>query len=347
LAYLNDWVKRLAIATIKDVADLAGVSVATVSYVINKTKPVAPETAARVYKAIEALDYKPNAVARSLRTRNTFTLGVIVSDITNPFFAALVRGVEDFAREHGYSVLICNTSEDPDNERLYLDLLSRRRMDGVLLAPVGANHDLINQLVKKGMKIVFVDRFIANINVPAILSKNEEGAYSATSHLLSYGHQKIGIVLGLPHISTTQERLAGYRKALREHGIEPDPRFEIRGESRVSEAREACLQLLSQRDRPTAIFATNNFMTIGVMQAIHKLGLKCPDEISVVGFDDFEWTEAFSPPLTTVAQNPYKMGVVAARILMDWLSHDRRACFTCIRLETELRIRGSVAPPAK
>lgn len=340
--------KRLTImTTIKDVARLAGVSVATVSYVLNKTKPVNPETAARVYQAIEALDYHPHAVAQSLRKRNSHVIGVMVSDITNPFFAALLRGVEDVAREEGYSVIICNTSEDPENERLYLELFSRRRMDGLLLAPTGANVEVINKIVQKGMNIVFVDRLIPNIQVPAVLSKNKEGAYLAVSHLIAHGHQRIGIVLGLPNLTTTDERLSGYRAALHDHGLEIDPELEIYGYSRISEARKACLKLLSSGSSPTAIFATNNFMTVGVMQALHQLNLKCPADISVIGFDDFEWAEVFTPPLTTVAQVPYEMGREAARLLFECLFKKGAVEPTQIRLDVELKIRGSVAPPSR
>lgn len=333
-------------ATIKDVARLAGVSVATVSYVINKTKPVAPETAARVYKAIETLDYHPHAVAQSLRKRNAHVVGVMVSDITNPFFATLLRGVEDVAREQGYSVIICNTSENPENERLYLELFSRRRMDGLLLAPTGSNVESIRKIVQKQPNIVFIDRIIPSIPVSAVLSKNKEGAYLATSYLIGQGHKRIGIVLGLPNLTTTEERLEGYRMALYEHGLKHDPELEVYGYSRISEAREACLKLLSAEAPPTAIFATNNFMTIGVIQALHQLRLRCPEDVSVVGFDDFEWAEAFVPPLTTVAQAPYKMGREAALLLFRQLRKELTEPVQ-VRLEVELKIRGSVAPPSR
>lgn len=333
-------------ATIRDVAKRAGVSVATVSYVINGSKPVAPETAARVRQAMEELDYHPNAVAQSLRTRTTHVIGVVVSDIANPFFAALVRGAEDYARQNGYSLIICNTNERLENERTYLDLLYRRRVDGLLLAPTGKNDDLIGRLIDRGMKLVLIDRTLPNHKAPAVLSRNEEGAYQATSHLIAYGHTEIGVVLGLPDVSTTRERFEGYRRALREHGLEPSPRLEVYGYSRVAGAREACLALLSRPDPPTAIFAMNNLMTIGVMQAIRQLGLRCPDDVSVVGFDDFEWAEAFDPPLTTVAQFPYEIGRQAAELLLSLLSGEEVEG-EVKRLPVELRVRGSVAPPGR
>lgn len=306
-------------ATIRDVAKRAGVSVATVSYVINGTKPVAPETAARVRRAMAELDYHPNAVAQSLRTRTTHVIGVVVSDIANPFFATLVRGAEDCARQHGYSLLICNTSETLENERIYLNLLSRRRVDGLLLAPTGKNDELIGRLIDRGMQIVTIDRKVQGVNVPAIMSENEQGAFLATKHLLELGHRRIAIVLGLPHLSTTLERLKGYQKALTLFRAKEDPRLIVYGQSQVGGAREAALKLLSAEEPPTAVFATNNLMTLGVMMAVHELGLRCPQDISVVGFDDFEWSAAFNPPITTVAQDPYLMGKTAVEVLLERL----------------------------
>lgn len=332
-------------ATIRDIAKRAGVSVATVSYVINGTKPVAPQTAARVRRVMEELDYYPNAAAQSLRTRTTHVIGAVISDITNPFFAILVRGIEDCARENGYSVLICNTSESLENERLYLELLCRRRVDGLILAPTGKNDELIHRLIQRKMHIVFIDRVLPDIPAPAVLSRNEEGAYLATSHLIQYGHRRIGIVLGLSDVSTTKERYRGYLNALKDHGIPPDPSLVVRGYSRVAAAREACKTLLSRADPPTAIFATNNLMTIGAMQAIRESGLKCPQDISVVGFDDFEWAGAFDPPLTTVAQRPYEIGRQATQILLAMIKDRQEMKTSVVRLEVELKVRGSVAPP--
>jgi LacI family transcriptional regulator len=293
---------------------------------------------------MEELDYQPNAVAQSLRTRVTHAIGVVVSDITNPFFATLVRGAEDAAREHGYSLLICNTSETLENERIYLRLLAQRRVDGLLLAPTGKNDELIHRLIAQGMRIVFIDRTPPNLQAPAVLSQNEEGAFLAASHLIEHGHRRIGIVLGLPDVSTTKERLAGYRRALVEHGIEPDPQLEVCGRSQVSAARKACLALLSRPDPPTAIFATNNLMTVGVMLAIRELGLSCPEDVSVVGFDDFDWAEAVDPPLTTVAQRPYEIGYQAVEILLELLA-GKPVAVEQVRMGVELRVRGSVAAP--
>jgi len=330
-------------ATIRDVAARAGVSVATVSYVINGTKPVAPETAARVRRAMEELDYHPNAVAQSLRTRTTHVIGVVVSDIANPFFATLVRGAEDCAREHGYSLLICNTSEELGNELVSLQLLSRKRVDGMILAPTGKSDELLLELIDRGMRIVTIDRKVEGLAAPAIVSENERGAFIATSHLLELGHRRIGIVLGLPHLSTTMERLKGYQKALAQFGVKEDPNLIVYGYSQVAAAQEATLKLLDSKAAPTAIFATNNLMTLGVMMAIHERSLRCPQDISIVGFDDFEWAAAFNPPITTVAQDPYRMGKTAVEILLDCLQGNSHSAET-IRIPVRFIPRASTAP---
>ena len=328
-------------ATIKDVAKKAGVSVATVSYVINGTRNVAPETAARVRAAMEELSYHPNAVAQSLRTRTTHVIGAVISDISNPFFATLIRGAEDCARENGYSLLICNTSEKLENELVYLQLLSRKRVDGMIIAPTGKNDGLIKDLIERGMQIVFIDRKVEGVAAPAVLSENEEGAYHATRYLIEQGHRKIGIVLGLPHVSTTTERLHGYERALAEAGIAADPSLIVYGHSQVEGARKASVTLLDRADRPSAVFATNNLMTIGLMMAIHELELRCPQDVSVIGFDDFDWAAAFNPPLTTVAQDPYLIGERAVEILFANLNQHNRSTVE-VRIPTRFLRRGSV-----
>ncbi|RLB31868.1 MAG: LacI family transcriptional regulator [Deltaproteobacteria bacterium] len=320
---------------------------ATVSYVINGSKPVAPETAARVRRAMEELDYHPNAVAQSLRTRTTHVIGAVISDISNPFFATLIRGAEDCARENGYSLLICNTDERAENELVYFELLRHKRVDGMLIAPTGRDDDGIRDLIASGMQIVCVDRKLDGIAAPAVLSENEEGAYRATKYLLDKGHYRIGIVLGLSHLSTTSERLRGYKRALAEAGLEVDESLVVYGESQVHTAREACRDLLIGPNRPTAIFATNNLMTIGVMAAVHEAGLRCPQDISVVGFDDFEWTSVFNPPITTVAQDPYRIGVTAVKSLLANIQRSKSGIETIatpeeVRVPVRLIVRNSV-----
>jgi len=335
--------------TIRDVAKKAGVSVATVSYVINGTRNVVPETAARVRAAMEELRYHPNAVAQSLRTRVTHVIGAVISDISNPFFATLIKGAENCARKNGYSLLICNTSEKLENELVYLQLLSRKRVDGMIIAPTGKSDKMIKDLIDRGMQIVFIDRKVDGVSAPAVVSENEQGAYQATQYLIEQGHQRIGIVLGLPSVSTTAERLTGYRRALAAAGITEDQSLVVYGHSQVGGAREASMRLLDCTDRPTAMFATNNLMTIGLMMAIRDLGLSCPQDVSVIGFDDFDWAAAFAPPLTTVAQDPYKIGTTAVDLLVKRITRARNANEVKgespveIRVLTSFLVRNSVS----
>jgi len=329
-------------ATIKDVAKRASVSVATVSYVVNGTRNVALKTAKRVRIAMEELNYHPNATAQSLRTRTTHVIGAVVSDITNPFFAAVIRGAEDCARENGYSLLICNTSEKLEHELVYLQLLSRRRIDGMLLAPTGKSDEMISRLIDRGMHIVFIDRKPGGIKAPSVLSENEEGAYQATHHLISLGHTRIGIVVGLPAVSTTKERLHGYEQALSEAGLPFDRELVTYGGSQIDGAERACSELFDLSDPPSAVFAGNNLMTIGVMKQLRALGIRCPQDVSVVGFDDFEWATCFDPTLTMVAQDPYRIGFTAIDQLFKVLSGKRLRVIET-RIPTHLIVRGSTS----
>ena len=329
-------------ATIRDVAQRAGVSVATVSHVINGTRKVAPETAARVRRAMEELDYHPNAVARSLRTRKTQAIGVVVSDITNPFFATLVRGAEDAAIEAGYSLIVCNSDETPEKEDLYVRLLWRRRMDGLLIAPVrdGAS-SAVQELARRQMPFVFIDRKAKGVEADAVLSDNVGGAYLATQHLIERGHKRIGIVLGIPGATTTEERLAGYRRALEEAGIPLAEDLVVWGGYRVAGGRRATAKLLSLSDPPTAIFSTNNLMTVGVLKELFHRKVRIPKDVAVVGFDDLEWAEMANPPLTTVAQQPYEIGHRALALLLEQLSRECESPAREVRIPVVLKLRDS------
>lgn len=315
---------------------------ATVSYVINGTRKVAPDTVAQVRQAMAELDYHPNAVAQSLRTRTTHVIGVLVSDITNPFFAALVRGVEDAAVAAGYSVLVCNSDEDSSKGDSYTRLLFRRRIDGLLIAPVRAGASpAIQELAKCRMPFVFIDRKAAGVPADAVLSDNVGGAYQATRHLIERGHRRIGIVLGIPGATTTEERFAGYRQALEEAGIPLAKELVAWGGYRIEGGRQAAVQLLSHPEPPTAIFSTNNQMTVGVLRELFLRCIPIPDKVAVVGFDDLEWAEMIIPPLTVVAQNPYEIGRCAFKLLLARLNDPDAEGFQEIRVPVELRVRGS------
>lgn len=333
-------------ATIKDVAKLAGVSATTVSHVINKSRFVSPGTKARVVEAMRELNYQPNAVARSLRMKTSNTIGLIISDISNPFFTNLVRGVEDVANSKGKNLILCNTDEKTEKEETYLRILRQKQVDGIIMAPTGGPLEFLRQLIEVGFPLVFIDRLPDGIQVPTVTVNNEKASCDAVRHLTSLGHVRIGVVTGMTGISSTVERMKGYERALSENGIETDERLVVEGWSRVEGGYDAAMRLLSLKPRPTAIFATNNLMTIGVMRALRDCGLRCPEDMSVVGFDDFDWASAFHPYLTTVAQPVYELGATAANLLFKRMKARRMSGNPArVVLEARLIVRESTAVP--
>lgn len=308
----------------KDVARLAGVSPTTVSHIINKSRFVSEETRHRVLEAMRELNYQPNAIARSLRRKATHTIGLVISDISNPFFTGLVRGSEDVANKHGYSIILCNTDEDPEKERMYVAVLHQKQIDGLIIAPAAGDHGYLCKLIEDGYPVVFVDRYLEAVPADAVVVDNECAAYEAVMHLIRLGHRRIGMIGGVPGISSTTERASGYERALRESGIPVDRALIIEGNSRVNGGYNGLTALLSGPQPPTAVFVVNNLMTIGAMLAIRDKGLRCPEDIAVVGFDDFEWASAFRPYLTVVAQPVYKLGETATQVLIDRIRGRRR-----------------------
>jgi LacI family transcriptional regulator len=323
---------------IKDVAEYAGVSTATVSHVINQTRFVSDETRGKVLEAIETLHYQPSAIARGLVTNATQTIGLIVSDITNPFFTAVARGVEDEINRHGYHTILSNTDEDPEREDEYLRLLSARQIDGLIIAPARAHSDRLLQVNESGVPIVLIDRGATGVPAPLVCVDNEGGAYLAVKHLLELGHTRIGILMGMETISTHVMRLSGYKRALTEAGLTIDETLIARTDnwlylpraSQVSSTPPSSLtnsqmtpatfnalqHLLNLSNRPTAIFITNNQMTLGTLYALKERNLHCPDDISLISFDDPDWAPLFDPPITVVRQPTYHLGQTAARLLM-------------------------------
>jgi LacI family transcriptional regulator len=304
-------------ATIHDVARKAGVSSATVSHVINNSRFVSPETRARVVEAIDALRYRRDGVARSLRRARTSTIGVVISDITNPFFSDLVRGIEDriYGREEGFNLILCNTDEDTTRERMCLDVLQERRVEGLIIVPAGDNEDCLNEIVRSGLPVVFADRTVEGVEADTVLVDNVDGTFRLTQHLVGLGHRRIGVLQSERAATSVAERILGWRRALESARIGVDTALVTRGGCTIEDARQAGLALLDDPGRPTAVLCTNNIMTLGMIQAIADRGLRCPDDIAVVGFDDFPWATAFSPRLTALAQPAYAMGAEAVDLL--------------------------------
>jgi LacI family transcriptional regulator len=304
-------------ATMKDVARLAGVSIATVSATVNGSAFVSAELRARVTEAIHQLGYAPDGVARSLKKGRTQLIGLIVADITNPFFTELVHVIEAAMQDAGYSVLLCDTDEDFEKEGHYLRILQTHRVDGVILAPTGIAEAYQSlKTLSERLPLVLVDRALPDLGLDAATVDSFAGAYEATSHLLDLGHRKVATVAGPNHLAPARDRLDGFRTALEERGVAVRADFIRSGSFREEEAMGAALGLLSGKDPPSAIFVANNHMMIGVMRAITQLRLNCPRDVSVVGIDDFPWANAFTPRLTVVRQPVEQLGRAAVRLLL-------------------------------
>ncbi|HEY8744276.1 MAG TPA: substrate-binding domain-containing protein, partial [Chloroflexota bacterium] len=302
-------------------------------------------TRSRVLIAIDDLGYIPSAAARSLRSRRTRTLAFVVSDIENPFFTEVVRAAERRAAEAGYTAVLGNTDEELDRERAILRTLLEQRVDGVLLAPVsGANEaQHLRQLQGRGVPLVLLNRRLPEFAAPTVTADNATGSYELTRYALGHGHRRIGVIHGRLDTSTTQERLAGYRRALAEAGIAQDERLLVMGGSKAEPACLAAQQLLALRPRPTCLYAFNNLMTEGMLLAVREAGLRCPEEISLIGFDDFRAARTVTPALTVVAQPTYEIGRIATELLLRQLDG---ATVVDVQLPTRLIVRESCAAPA-
>jgi LacI family transcriptional regulator len=333
--------------TMRDVARLAGVSVATVSAVINGTATVSEGRSKKVRDAMEALDYYPDQVARSLKVGRTDVIGMVVPDITNIFFPQVIRGAEDAARGQGYSVILCDSNEDPDEERRHLDTLFSRRVDGVLLAcsdpSAGYEH-----LMRRRFPIVFVDRIPRGLTHGAVSTDNVDAGFRATNHLIELGHERIAFITGQLGLSPHYGRFEGFRNAMQARGYAIREEYLRAGDSQIESGRRLGLELLNLNPRPTAIISSNNRMLLGLMGAIAELGIPCPAGVSTVGFDDSAWTEHFAPGLTVIAQPANEIGRAAFAMLLSRMqpgngeANDEpdRKLFTA-----ELKVRGSTAPP--
>lgn len=330
-------------AIMKDVAKRAGVSVATVSHVINKTRYVSPELTKKVEEAIKELNYHPNPLGRSLRKGESNTIALLVSDIANPFFPDVARGVEDCARTNGYNLILCNTDENPSMEKHYLSLLKGRKIDGFIIAPTADGVQTLKSLVDEEILLVLIDRRVEGLEVDQVYSDNVGGAYQAVQHLIDLGHRNIGIILEIGEIRSFADRLEGYKKALKDNGIGIRRDYIKQAGLEVEGAYAATKALLEKHPEISAVFSTNNVVTRGVLKYFKEAGIKCPEEVSLVGFDDPDWATSFTPAITSVAQQPYEMGYKAAEVLFERIlgnGSDRKSGENFV-LETTLRVRES------
>jgi LacI family transcriptional regulator len=316
----------------------------TVSRVINGSGYTSPESRARVNSAIAELGYIPNALARQLRSSRTKTLALVLTDIANPFFTTIARGVEDAARAQGYAVMFCNTDESVDEELEYVRVLIQRRVDGVLLVPATDSSRSLDLLRQHNLPVVILDRRLRAGGVDDVRTDSEGGAYLAVRHLLELGHRRIAVLAGPDSVSTSADRVDGYRRAMLEAGVDPETQQIIFGAYTEASGYEMTGLMLADPERPTAIFAGNNFIAFGAMQRLHEAGLEIPHDMSIVVFDDLPqgWVLPF---LTVISQPAYEIGKQAAELMLERLAGDTPAAPRTILLPSNLIVRRSSAPP--
>lgn len=288
--------------TMKDVAESAGVSTATVSHVINGTRFVQKETKQAVLSAMQSLGYQPNSIARSLRSGETKTIGLVVPDASNPFFADISRRIENIGYENGYSVILCNSDNDLKKQRDYVSTLISKQVDGVFFISAGDSRDDLQRLLESGIPVVIADRNMPLELADIVLLDNEEAGYRATEHLIHLGHRRIGCITGPTDISPSMHRVSGFQRALDEYGLTFDKQLVLPGDFSIQSGIRAMGELLDLDPPPTAVFALNDMMAIGAISAAHRKGLQVPEDHSVIGFDDIELASAVEPALTTMAQ---------------------------------------------
>lgn len=301
-------------ATIKDVAARAGISYTTVSHVVNGTRPVSDPVRIKVEAAIAELGYVPSGVARSLRARATGTIGLLVPNASNPYFAELARGIEDHAERNGYSVILCNSDDDGDKQLRYLRVLLERRIDGLIVATVASDPAFVQALAAVKVPLMLVDRSLDGVQADRVQVDHELGGYLATRHLLELGHRRIACIGGPASTQVVQLRAVGYRRALQEAAIEALPVVDCAFTSPGGHA--AALALLTGGEVPTAIFAGNDMIALGVLRAAAECAVRVPEQLSLVGFDDIEVSRYLHPALTTIGQRIGQLGEQAAERLL-------------------------------
>ena len=333
--------------TMRDVARAAGVSLMTVSRVVNGQPGVQPELAARVERAIRQLGYEPNDMARQLRRGQlTQTIGLLVDDLANPFFAVLARAVEDAAMLRSCVVLIGSSNDSLPREREVLSAFLARRVDGLVLVPVAGSHRFLQHQQALGLKVVCVDRPAENLETDTVLIDNRGAAREAVAHLLRQGHRRIGYLGDREDIWTIRERFAGFLEALAAEGLTPEPALVHHGLRTRADAASAAGDMTGRDDRPTALFASNDIVTMGVIDALGGAGKGTYPHVALVGFDEFALADKLSPPVTVVSQDPAALGAASAQLLFDRIAGDTSPARE-IMLRTRLLVRGSgeVHPP--
>jgi DNA-binding LacI/PurR family transcriptional regulator len=332
-------------ATIQQIARELGVSVSTVSAVINNRGYVSGPMRARIEKALREADYHPDHIARSLRLRETRTIGLLVPDLGNMFYAQLMRGAEDYLSTAGYRLIVADTRDDWQRQRDYLLVFSGKTADGVILVPSMATDDQIGSIphLLRSTPLVYVDRSPLDAQVDSVLVDNVRAAYDATEHLLTLGHRRIAIITEPLNLLNAADRLLGYRKALRAHHVPVNPKLIRPGDNTQDSGYWQALEIFKLTPSPTAVLACNNRMVLGVLIALRELGFACPRAVSLIGFDDFDWSAYIDPPLTIVRQPAGQLGATAAKTLLKRIRHPGRDRYEKVLLPTQLVVRQSTS----
>ncbi|MTI69216.1 MAG: LacI family transcriptional regulator [Firmicutes bacterium] len=329
--------------TIKDIASLSGVSTTTVSKILNnKDKDISKETRDKVLKVIKEKNYVPSTVARSMVTRKTKTIGLVIPDITNPFFPELARGVEDKANELGYNIMFCNTDDDLDKEEKYINMLVEKMADGIIFTQSDKRTEGFKNISLKSIPIILIDRDMDYEGIKGkVLVNNFDGAYKGVSYLLKKNYKKIAFISGPLTLNTGLERFKGYKKALKDFNVEYDDNFVIIGEYKREWGFEAIDKLMDKNLDFEAVFCGNDLIAISVIKKLKELGKSIPEDVAVLGFDDIYMADLIEPELTTIRQPNYKMGYKAAELLINVLENPNKKMNEKIILDTELIIRKS------
>ncbi len=335
---------------ISDVAKLAGVSKSTISKVFSNDEKISQATKDKVLEIARKLDYRPSLIPGALRTGKSKAIGLILPNVMNPFFPAIIKGVEDVAVENGYMVVFCNSDEKIEKEALYFQMFEDRWVDGIIISGVTGKSreekEYIQSLHKKGIPVVLIDREIEDYFTNIVMIDNEGAASKGIQHCLDLGHKRIGLISAPLDIKIFSDRFKGYRKTLEEKGIEFDQSLVIEGDQTTQSGREASKQFLSLDDPPTAIFALTDLMAIGALKEIQERDLKVPEDISVIGFDDIPLASLVNPALTTIAQPIYEIGREAMSLLIKNIEK-KDLTKSKIILDTRLIVRESTAPCLK
>ncbi|CAH1219859.1 LacI family DNA-binding transcriptional regulator [Paenibacillus sp. JJ-223] len=329
-------------ATIYDIAREAGVSIATVSQVINGKGKISEKRRAEIMEIMERLNYQPSAIAAALTGKQTYTFGLLVPDISNPYFAELARAVEDRSRKLGYSVVICSTDNKDERVERYLNLLQQKRVDGMMIGTGISNAEILAPLLQQSIPVALIARHLPTLEVHTVAIDDRLGGALAARHLLELGHERMAVLAEQAGVSSSRERVRGFREALEQAGHELAAERVLESAIEPGAAKAAALQLLGASPRPTALFCCNDMQAIGALQAAKELKLRVPEELSVVGFDNTILASVTSPPLTTIAQPIEELGRHAVDLLIDELKEERQPARNMI-LKPELVVRESTA----